>query len=569
MYQYERRGAYAGWRKPWVKGDPAAFMDDEGNNQDEAGEDWQVLVDESTDPEGWQYGTAFDKLGTFRTFGRGLCGPKDRARRRRWEPPGGLAASLGVQLLSAEEVAKKATERSDRKGEAIQGVLSQLRQLMSSRSLFRNMSLLDPSAWRNLRRQHLEEYQAFLDGLAPAQLGREHQLPESEEILYAFRFTLASYGSGFTVDAATYRRALLSICGFSDDDVLTAVLDAQTLRPAFTCLVDHDERRCVLFIRGTTTSEDALTNTVTDAVRDEDLGGEVHAGILQAARWVLEQAVPAMKEEAAVNPDYELIVTGHSLGAGTAALATLLLDCMEPRHCGFRQTRGIGFATPGVACADLAGSEAAMRCFTTIVVGRDMIVRTCVPHIYILHHQAAMAGMRTRFVDSVASKLGGRVKNYADWRHNHGLEVAMSQPASFPIGRCIQLADVGEPNARALLAQPTDFKQYFLHPEWVSDHGVDRYEVGVQCLTGVSVNKDTLPIRKQHAFGRSFHASVKFAALAAATEDDSFRKDSDSDTPRPMRKTTSNPELERSVASDSGCSSSNGGECLFDHADSS
>lgn len=55
-----------------------------------------------------------------------------------------------------------------------------------------------------------------------------------------------------------------------------------------------------------------------------------HAGMLMAARCVVRRAAPVISQ--LLSPqDYALIVTGHSLGAGSAALATLLLQAQMRR----------------------------------------------------------------------------------------------------------------------------------------------------------------------------------------------------------------------------------------------
>jgi hypothetical protein len=345
-----------------------------------------------------------------------------------------------------------------------------------------------------LRKQHLAEYQAFLERLAPAAFAPDHQfgpadcsasLPPVAEIRYAFRFMAAAYGSALTVDAATQRRKMLQLSGLTGEDSLLQIKEeGETLRPAYALFLDHEERRCVLAIRGTATVEDALTDTVADPVWDEFLGGYVHQGIHDAAHWLIAEVKDVLQSAAAAHPEYMLMVTGHSLGAGVAALATLLLHLKETCDHGFQTLRGIGFATPGVATLPIAEGSSAMQCFTSLVCARDGIVRTCVPNIYVMNHEVAAAATRTRLLDGIGKALGGKVQEYAERRHSTGAESAeqLSGPKCFPVGACIVLADPGEPNARALIAMPGDISKMFVHEDMASDHQIDRYELGLRCL---------------------------------------------------------------------------------------
>eukprot|EP00392_Amoebophrya_sp_AT5.2_P000328 g328.t1 len=46
----------------------------------------------------------------------------------------------------------------------------------------------------------------------------------------------------------------------------------------------------------------------------------VHYGMMKAAEYVTEKTLAAVREERLKNPDYDVVITGHSLGAGTSTL---------------------------------------------------------------------------------------------------------------------------------------------------------------------------------------------------------------------------------------------------------
>ena len=111
--------------------------------------------------------------------------------------------------------------------------------------------------------------------------------------------------------------------------------------PACFIAVDPRRKTAFLSVRGTHTMADVITDLVSSPESDEGvstvIGGTMssqgsggaakihaHGGMLASARAVLSRARAIVKHLLA--PDgYALIITGHSLGAGTAALLTLML----------------------------------------------------------------------------------------------------------------------------------------------------------------------------------------------------------------------------------------------------
>ncbi len=49
-----------------------------------------------------------------------------------------------------------------------------------------------------------------------------------------------------------------------------------------------------------------------------------HFGMLAAARWILQETVEPLKVALAKHPTFRLRIVGHSLGAGAAALLTMM-----------------------------------------------------------------------------------------------------------------------------------------------------------------------------------------------------------------------------------------------------
>jgi hypothetical protein len=135
----------------------------------------------------------------------------------------------------------------------------------------------------------------------------------------------------------------------------------------------------------------------TEANRSHKLRG-VHEGILHCARLLLHEISPII-EEYAVTEGYDVICTGHSLGAGAAILLAVLLRGTYPTLAttrlpsfnnksddggsagtsGGRRVRAFAFAPPPVL--DLASSLACRHYVTSIVNNSDIIPRSSLTNL--------------------------------------------------------------------------------------------------------------------------------------------------------------------------------------------
>lgn len=75
------------------------------------------------------------------------------------------------------------------------------------------------------------------------------------------------------------------------------------------------------------TAEEFSAKNDTPSGEKKEIQAKAHQGMLEAARKVSEQALSTIATQLAAHPDFKLVIVGHSLGAGTAAvLGTLWQD---------------------------------------------------------------------------------------------------------------------------------------------------------------------------------------------------------------------------------------------------
>uniref|UniRef100_A0A8C8E5I5 Diacylglycerol lipase-alpha n=1 Tax=Otus sunia TaxID=257818 RepID=A0A8C8E5I5_9STRI len=141
-------------------------------------------------------------------------------------------------------------------------------------------------------------------------------------------------------NAIAIRRHFLDENMTSVDIVYTSCHDAVYETP-FYVAVDHDKKKVVISIRGTLSPKDALTDLTGDAERLPVEGHHGtwlgHKGMVLSAEYIKKKLEQEMVLSQAFGRDlgrgtkhYGLIVVGHSLGAGTAAILSFLLRPQYP-----------------------------------------------------------------------------------------------------------------------------------------------------------------------------------------------------------------------------------------------
>lgn len=158
--------------------------------------------------------------------------------------------------------------------------------------------------------------------------------------------------------------------GIPEEDIYLMNLkdnQAKTLR--FFIAVDHAKKAVVLSIRGTLTVKEILIDIAGFA--RPFCGGEAHSEMANTAEKIWEEAMETVTKLLGESPTYELVLAGHSLGAGAAALLNILLHQNNRERVGGRAVRCFAFAPPPVFAGTV--SDAAGKACTSYIHDSDVV----------------------------------------------------------------------------------------------------------------------------------------------------------------------------------------------------
>ncbi|XP_053974447.1 diacylglycerol lipase-beta-like isoform X1 [Hylaeus volcanicus] len=160
----------------------------------------------------------------------------------------------------------------------------------------------------------------------------------------------------------------------STDDILYASFKNQLCKAPFYVIEDHKCKAIVVIIRGSLSLSDLITDITADSAVFEceglPPGSMAHRAMVTGAKLILKEfdENKILERAFATHPTYNLVITGHSLGAGLAILFGFLL---RPRYPNLKV---YAFSTP----AGLLSREVARiseEFVLTIGVENDLVMR--------------------------------------------------------------------------------------------------------------------------------------------------------------------------------------------------
>lgn len=125
--------------------------------------------------------------------------------------------------------------------------------------------------------------------------------------------------------------SILHSTGLQYRDFIYVSFHNQIYEIPFFVALDHKREAVLVAVRGTLSLKDVLTDLSAECenLPIEGVSGAcyAHKGICQAAGYIYKKLVNdgILNQAFSIAPEYKLVITGHSLGAGTASLLAILL----------------------------------------------------------------------------------------------------------------------------------------------------------------------------------------------------------------------------------------------------
>lgn len=188
-------------------------------------------------------------------------------------------------------------------------------------------------------------------------------IPSYEEARRYMKFATSAYGESMiraaemhvkgefdTKTSPLLKKKIARHIGLPEEDIIVMDLDdagCDLNHLRHFVAVDRVNSNVVLSLRGTFNLAELVVDVA--AFSRPFMGGEAHSEMATMAERVWEVSGPTVRrllEEG--GKDYGLIITGHSLGAGTACLLNILLHQDRKRQVHGRRVRCFAYASPPV-----------------------------------------------------------------------------------------------------------------------------------------------------------------------------------------------------------------------------
>ncbi|KAJ2332483.1 hypothetical protein GGI00_002768 [Coemansia sp. RSA 2681] len=206
------------------------------------------------------------------------------------------------------------------------------------------------------------------------------------------RFALASYGWRALY---FFNRGITLMDGAKVDSDVTSVLQylnmapedllgyefrsSQLFCPSYFVSHDRQYNAVVLVVRGTMSAEDTVVDLSCEYTKWN--GGLVHSGMKASAQWLFAKVMPQMLAYAKSQGISAIRIVGHSLGASTAAILTIMLQSARERlvgigvDCKDYDIKAYCYGPAPCISEDIA--DRFRDCIETFVYMDDLVPRLC------------------------------------------------------------------------------------------------------------------------------------------------------------------------------------------------
>ncbi|KAJ8363823.1 hypothetical protein SKAU_G00126540 [Synaphobranchus kaupii] len=292
--------------------------------------------------------------------------------------------------------------------------------------------------------------------------------------------------------------SILLSTGLQYRDFIHISFHNQIYESPFFVALDHKKEAVLVAVRGTLSLKDVLTDLSADCenLPIEGVTGAcyAHKGITQAANYIYKKLINdgILNQAFTIAPEYRLVITGHSLGAGAATVLAILL------RSAFPTLQCYAFSPPG-GLLSKALADYSREFVVSVVLGKDLVPRLSIPN---------MEDLKRRILKMVSNcnkpkyqillrgcwyeVFGGEPDNLPTELENRRDEPShVTHLPFYPPGRILHITEEGSRRRscfspvryRAEWSNETAFSSILISPRMLGDHMPDVVLGALQRLT--------------------------------------------------------------------------------------